>query len=112
MEVARPLAPHNLSMNRNVELDVSEALREKAKVRRRLIRNARTKRLQLPLIFLASVRLLTPLPSPYEFPLLSTSYLSVIQQGNLGLYRLMVQDITNGARLTAWLTYVGVEHIR
>lgn len=37
MEVALPLAPHHLMMNRNATLDVSEALREKAKVRTRLI---------------------------------------------------------------------------
>ena len=40
MEVARPLAPHLLKMNRTGQLDVSEALREKAKVRPRQIRNS------------------------------------------------------------------------
>jgi hypothetical protein len=38
MEVALPLAPHLFLMNRNTSLDVSEALREKAKVRPRLFR--------------------------------------------------------------------------
>lgn len=40
MEVVRPLAPHHRQMNRSGQLDVSEALREKAMVCQRQFRNS------------------------------------------------------------------------